>query len=64
MLLQVLLDQLTFGPLCNAIFMSYIALVVEGKAWSHPLTIAVAQASCRGVKISTPWQFTPLIVSG
>ena len=30
--LQVLLDQLTFGPFCNAVFMSYIALVVEGEA--------------------------------
>ena len=60
MLLQVLLDQLTFGPLCNAIFMSYIALVVEGEAWSHLSTIAVAQASCRGVKMSTPWQFYTL----
>ncbi len=30
--MQVLLDQLTFGPFCNAIFMSYIALVVEGEA--------------------------------
>ena len=32
LLLQVLLDQLTFGPFCNAVFMSYIALVVEGEA--------------------------------
>ena len=31
LLLQVLLDQLTFGPFCNALFMSYIAMVVEGE---------------------------------
>ena len=33
-MLQVLLDQLTFGPFANAVFMSYIALVVEGEARS------------------------------
>ena len=31
---QVLLDQLTFGPFCNALFMSYIAMVVEGETHS------------------------------
>ncbi len=31
---QVLLDQLTFGPFCNALFMSYIAMVVEGETCS------------------------------
>ncbi len=31
---KTLLDQLSYGPLCNALYMTYVALVVEGA--SHP----------------------------
>ena len=27
---KTLLDQLSYGPLCNAMYMAYVALVVEG----------------------------------
>ncbi|BDA42748.1 Peroxisomal membrane protein PMP22 [Coccomyxa sp. Obi] len=30
---KVLLDQLTYGPFNNILFMSYIALIVEGRSW-------------------------------
>jgi len=32
--LRVGLDQLTYGPLNNILFMAYIAKVVEGRSWS------------------------------
>jgi hypothetical protein len=28
--MQVLMDQLSYGPACNLLMMSYIALVIEG----------------------------------
>ena len=29
---QVALDQLTYGPLCNILMISYLSLVVEGRS--------------------------------
>lgn len=31
---KVLLDQLTFGPLCNGLFLAFMAGVVEGRGWA------------------------------
>ncbi len=34
--LQVAVDQLTYGPLCNLVFMAYTALVVGGESPLQP----------------------------
>ena len=31
---QVLVDQTTYGPLCNLLFMSFATVVLEGKSFS------------------------------
>ena len=30
---KVLLDQSTYGPINNILFMCYLAMVVEGRSW-------------------------------
>eukprot|EP00897_Mesotaenium_endlicherianum_P002764 jgi/Mesen1/2515/ME000016S01862 len=30
---KVVVEQLTYGPLCNILLMAYISLVVEGRSW-------------------------------
>ena len=30
-IVRILLDQLTYGPLCTALYMGFVALVVEGE---------------------------------
>ncbi|KAK9817107.1 hypothetical protein WJX72_009641 [[Myrmecia] bisecta] len=32
---KVLLDQLTYGPLCNVLLLSYLSLFVEGRSWTY-----------------------------
>ncbi|CAK0760882.1 hypothetical protein CVIRNUC_002809 [Coccomyxa viridis] len=54
---RVLLDQLTFGPLSNAVFMSYIALVVEGR--SFDFTKAKLYTDFSGVQ-KNGWRLWPL----
>eukprot|EP00899_Mesostigma_viride_P017166 jgi/Mesvir1/25450/Mv01721-RA.1 len=31
---KVIIDQLTYGPVCNNLFMMYITMVVEGRSWA------------------------------
>ncbi|CAL5219508.1 g1351 [Coccomyxa viridis] len=54
---RVLLDQLTFGPFCNALFMSYIAMVVEGRSWDF--TKAKLYTDFSGVQ-KNGWRLWPL----
>lgn len=35
---KVTLDQLTYGPLNNILFMTYISMVVEGRSWTATRT--------------------------
>ena len=53
---KTLLDQLSYGPLCNAMYMAYVALVVEGAPPSNgvlpesqPADVGcMRQAGCQG----------------
>lgn len=54
---KTLLDQLTFGPWCNALFMSYMALVVEGRSLSS--TTSKVRAEFAGVQ-ARGWRLWPL----
>lgn len=54
---KVLLDQLTYGPLQNILFMSYIAYVVEGRSWGA--TMAKLRADLPMVQ-SRGWRVWPV----
>ena len=53
---KVALDQLTYGPLNNILFMTYIAAVVEGRSWAA--TRAKVRADYPAVQIKG-WRLWP-----
>lgn len=54
---KVAVDQLTYGPLNNVLFMTYISMVVEGR--SVKATRAKLTADYRGVQVNG-WRLWPL----
>ncbi|KXZ53212.1 hypothetical protein GPECTOR_7g1105 [Gonium pectorale] len=56
-LLKVLIDQLTYGPVCNILFMSFAALVLEGR----PVAKVVSKilSDYPGVQLNG-WRLWPL----
>jgi peroxisomal membrane protein 2 len=55
---KVLTDQLVYGPLQNAIFMTFLAVVVEGRSWAATRT--KLQADFVGVQ-SRGWRVWPVV---
>lgn len=58
---QVIIDQLTYGPLCNLAAMAYISLVVEGRAlrgWLRSLRTSFPAACVDGWKV---WPLATLL---
>ncbi|KAI3430384.1 hypothetical protein D9Q98_004979 [Chlorella vulgaris] len=55
---KVLTDQLVYGPLQNAVFMTFLAVVVEGRSWAATRT--KLQADFVGVQ-SRGWRVWPVV---
>lgn len=58
---KVLVDQLTFGPLCNGLFLAFMASVVEGRGWAGTRWVGAARRCLAARCLSHPGSPTGIL---